>query len=179
MRKTLENSREQWVSLEKEWQALQLYLELEQRRFGPGLHVHIHLEEELRDQHPLVPSMFIQPFLENAIWHGLKPKQAPGDLWLRIYRDGEFLICLIEDNGIGRARSEVMKRPSQKAHRSVAISNIRERMYLLNKLYNGQITMSIEDRDRNPDTGATGTRVVLRISLRLMKRKRRSAISEK
>jgi Predicted signal transduction protein with a C-terminal ATPase domain len=94
----------------------------------------------------LIPNMLIQPQLENAVWHGLRYKESTGSLSLTFSAQGENIRVVIEDNGIGLKKSMELKTAHQKAHNSRGQTNTRERINLLNHLYNTKITMDITDK---------------------------------
>ena len=104
IRKILENSRENTVSISNELQLLELYIQLEQLRFSNKFDYHITVDEKIDMENTEIPPLLIQPYIENAILHGLINKNGKGDLWLSLERNNGFLNCKIEDNGIGRTR---------------------------------------------------------------------------
>ena len=108
--------------------------------------------------------MIIQPYLENAIWHGLVPKGNKGNLKLSITKsDQKNLLVLIEDNGIGRAEAEkIAKR--RKNYKSMGMKNTKERMNLLNRLFNTNYNVTIIDLF-NGNNESQGTRIELTIDM--------------
>lgn len=160
IRRILEGSNKNLVSLEEELSAIRLYLELEKLRFGDRFDYTITIEEAINPSQVKIPSMLIQPFIENALWHGLMPKTENGQLELRFtLTPDNVVICTIEDNGIGRKKS--MQINSQRTqHRSTGLQNIHERISLLNQLYKHAIRVEILDLTDN-DNNAAGTRVTL------------------
>ena len=127
MRKLLEHSQKEFIPLSEELEFLNSYLELEQLIRNNKFDYVIH--KEVADNY-MVPVMVIQPFLENAIIHGLNPKTEKGQLSLTITEDPQHLIATIEDNGIGRARAALNKKES---HESAAIHIIEQRLSKLNR----------------------------------------------
>ena len=117
----------------------------------------------------LLPPMLIQPFIENAIWHGRGANQQPIDISLVFKQQGSRLLCLIEDNGIGINQSKKDKGSSNGegpyAHNSVGISNIQGRVRLLNEKYNLEGSLTIEDKSESQRPLDHGTRVTLFLSL--------------
>ena len=101
--------------------------------------------------------MFIQPFIENAIWHGLRYKEDKGMLTVRMEQEQDGLKLVIEDNGIGRERSRALKTENQKQQQSTGMKNTENRITLINSTYNSQIQLNINDLTKEADTG---TRVV-------------------
>ncbi len=155
MRGTLESSMEHLHPVETEVSILRNYLELEKLRFQGKFDFQIVVDEEI-DYDVGIPPMLIQPHVENAILHGLKPKKTGGELSIRFTLAGDFLICEIEDNGIGRKASKAL--PKRQDHRSMATQINRDRLRLLRLSMNEHIDIQIIDKE-NP----TGTKVVLKL----------------
>jgi LytS/YehU family sensor histidine kinase len=109
MRLVFNNTVQEVVTLRKDLEALQLYAEMESMRF-PGKLV-FHLPEQLPEalELALIPPLLLQPFVENAVLHGLLPKHAPGNIWLTIEQENDCILVLIKDDGIGRAASAKIK----------------------------------------------------------------------
>ncbi|MCD6347518.1 MAG: histidine kinase, partial [Bacteroidales bacterium] len=164
IRRILENSKKKLISLSEEIDTLSLYLKLEKLRFEDKFTYQIHKSHDL-DQHVvMVPPMIIQPFVENAIWHGLTPLESGGVLKIDFSRTGDIMKVTIEDNGIGRAQALKVKRPP--GHISTGLKNVNERLLLLNKLSNQSINCDIIDLS-DDDGNAIGTRVELSIPISL------------
>ena len=109
LRMILETSDKPYILLEKEVEVLKLYLELEKLRFDSQFTTYFELEDESEWADLKIPTLMLQPYVENAIWHGLLPKEGEKKLWIRVkVRDG-YLLLEIEDNGIGRKRSGEIK----------------------------------------------------------------------
>lgn len=167
MRLMLQHSRAEFVSLADELEALDLYLQMESLRFDHCFEYEIRVEESLRTSSIVIPPMLMQPFLENAIWHGvrhLRRDAATGKILLQITRQGDCLHCVIEDNGIGREKSADLKAgKNNKSHRkSMGMSITRDRIELLHQTRN--VEARIEIIDLKDETGqARGTRVELSI----------------
>ncbi|HYE54107.1 MAG TPA: two-component regulator propeller domain-containing protein, partial [Chitinophagaceae bacterium] len=130
MRLILDNSRHEWVSLQSELQLLRLYLELEQLRFDHKFDFHLDIDEELDAEQVFIPPMTLQPYVENAILHGLRHKHGRGNIWIRAYRQQQSLQCVVEDDGVGRARSQQLKQPGA-THKSMGTRVTEERLQLL------------------------------------------------
>lgn len=152
MRNILENSNKDFTTLSTELEQLKEYLDLEHMRFNDKFVYEIDVDESLDTDRISVPNMLIQPQLENAIWHGLRYKDSGGLLKLSVRADGNCLRIVIEDNGIGLKKSNELKTHHQKEHHSRGLTNTRERINLLNSLYNAGITMKITEKD-GEDTG--------------------------
>ena len=128
MRQNLENSLVPYITLADELQFLETYLRLERTRFNNSFDFEIILEiDEFQDI--MVPPMIIQPYLENAIIHGLRKVDRIGKLALLVKEQDNRIQCIITDNGIGRTQAE---KNSPKEHKSIAMSNIEARLELLN-----------------------------------------------
>lgn len=160
MRRILDNSKKNWITLEDELVAIRHYLDLEKLRFGEKFTYLIEVEAQIDIYETEIPSMLTQPFLENAIWHGLMPKKDRGTLQLRFLMDGDDLVCEIEDDGIGREQASKIRK--RRGHQSTGIQNVSERIELLNQLYNTHINLEIHnlmDEKQHP----SGTLVRLRM----------------
>jgi LytS/YehU family sensor histidine kinase len=160
IRLNLEHSRQTFISLRQNIEYLESYLEMEQLRF-PDFSFRIEVSGDLDLNEVRLAPMLIQPLVENAIWHGLLPKDA--DKWVRIqfYRDANQLVCEIEDNGIGIRQSLNNKTASHHPHRSVGISNIQQRIAVLNEKYRIRCSLNIRDKSDLPDRTDTGTIITL------------------
>ncbi len=160
MRMVLENSKKNFILLETELETLRLYLELEKMRFDESFEFTITKEKNISTNTIKIPPMLLQPYLENAIWHGLAPRTKAGKLELNfLLLSEDQLACVITDNGIGREKSaEISKR--RKNHTSTGIKNIEERISLINTLTNSTTTVKIVDLyDEN--NNSVGTKVIL------------------
>jgi streptogramin lyase len=145
IRKILENSRENTVSISNELELLELYIQLEQLRFSNKFDYHIAIDEKIDLQNTEIPPLLIQPYIENAILHGLINKNDKGDLWLSLERNNGLLICKIEDNGIGRARSQEIEQGKVSRHRSLGIKVTEERISGLFALLDYKMEVVTED----------------------------------
>ncbi len=160
MRLILNNSREKMVPLEDEIETLELYLSLERLRFNEIFDYVIEISPEIDPEFTYVPPMLIQPFVENAILHGLRPKQEKGHIRLQIGKEGKSLKVVIEDDGIGR--KEAAKRKQQTTRRkSLGMQVTKERLEMLSKETGIQFPMEIIDLEENGV--AKGTKVILHI----------------
>lgn len=154
MRLVLENSQEDFIPLSKEQEILSLYLKLEHYRFRDKFDYEINIEESISIDSIEVPPMLIQPYIENAVWHGLRYKESKGKLLLNISTEHGFLVVEIIDNGIGRKKSAALKTTNQRKHTSTGLKNIQERLQIINTVYKTQYRVNIEDL-----TTEGGTRV--------------------
>ncbi len=154
LRNVLEHSVRDRISLEEEIAFLHDYVRLEQLRLGDDFTWSITADDALLDEEPQVPSLLVQPFVENAIWHGLAPKQGAKRLTVRFSADGETIHCVVEDNGVGRTRKEASGR------RSLGLKLTGERLELLTERMKSQGAFVIYDL-KDADGLAAGTRVSL------------------
>ncbi len=164
MRKVLENSKHNLIPLSEELETLEMYLNIEHMRFENKFSYSIAIDEEIETGAIMIPPSMIQPYLENAIWHGLMPLGKDGKLLLQVSKaDDHSMKIIIEDNGIGRdAASKLKKKHSY--HKSTGMKNIEERIELLNKTSNGGFSLRVEDLFDN-GRKASGTRIELTIPL--------------
>ena len=160
MRKILESSKNNTISLSEEIDTLKIYLELEKLRFEGLFDFSFQIDNSINIEEVFIPTMLLQTYVENAIWHGLIPKNAAGLLELNFKKIGnENLMVSIKDNGIGRNKSAEINK-SRKHHRSMGMKNSNDRIQLINKLNKSNISIEVMDLyDDNKE--AIGTRVVL------------------
>jgi LytS/YehU family sensor histidine kinase len=147
MRLILENSREEYIALDKEIKTLQYYLELQKLRFEEKFVYSIEVEEGLDAENMVIPPMLAQPFIENSIEHGLKNINAMGEIRIRFSKKENDLIFELVDNGIGLERSVTIDR-EEKKHKSMATIITNERLAILNTKKKDKIKIFIgEIRD--------------------------------
>lgn len=145
MRGVMENSSEDFIPFQQELDLLQNYLALEKTRFADKFDYKITVDENLNQQNLQLPGMMVQPFLENAIWHGLRYKTEKGFLKLSFKKENQHLKITIEDNGIGIEESKKQKTIHQKNREGRGMKNTLERIRLLNDLYKKNIVCSVKD----------------------------------
>ena len=145
LRKYLEISRSKFVPLVEEIAVTTLYLELETLRFGDRFSFSIDNELSQKEYNHLVPATLIQPFVENALVHGLFHKKGSGRIEIKLYSIGDYIHIDIIDNGIGRVEAETRKKQRSVVHESRGQEIIEDRLALIKKLDNFQITYSITD----------------------------------
>ncbi|WP_428069817.1 tetratricopeptide repeat-containing sensor histidine kinase [Chryseobacterium gambrini] len=160
MRGVMENSTEDFIPFQQELDLLQNYLALEKTRFADKFDYEIHVDESLNTQSLKVPGMLVQPFLENAIWHGLRYRTTKGFLNLSFEKENEQLKIIVEDNGIGIEESKKQKTEHQKARKGRGMKNTLERIDLLNDLYKKEISCTVKDKESN-----SGVLVILKLNL--------------
>ena len=159
MRAVLENSEEDFIPLEKEVELLELYTKLEHFRFLDKFDYTITIDDDVKVSEFQIPPMLLQPYIENAVWHGLRYKEEKGKLYIQISQAKKDEIQIsIADNGIGRAKSKAMKTDNQKKHNSKGLGNIKKRVAILNEMYKDKVDVSINDFQ---DADDTGTKVVV------------------
>ncbi len=164
MRMIMNHSRHSLITLAEELEVLQLYLDMERLRFKDAFDYHIVPEDELDTGDIYIPPLLLQPFVENAIWHGLMHKEERGSLTIIIRLEDNTLTCIIRDNGIGRKRAALLKSKSAEKHKSMGLQITAERMALLTGAGEQGHFFKIEDM-YDPGGNATGTQVVLTIKI--------------
>jgi tetratricopeptide (TPR) repeat protein len=164
MRKTLENSQHTSVSIRDELDALELYLEVETIRFKEKFTYAIDVDEEIDPLFYKIPTMLIQPYVENAIVHGLVNKEEKGFLKVSLSLMKDHISCIVEDNGIGRKAAMEIKKSKEDNHHSLGTKITESRLQLVNDLYG--TTMKIHYTDLTDASGmASGTRVEIQIPI--------------
>lgn len=164
IRKTLENSEHPAIPISEEMDALELYLELESLRFKKKFDWSIDIDEDIDTYMYKIPTMLIQPFVENAIGHGLMHKTGKGYIKIEMKLEDECIMCAIEDNGIGRKKAMEIKNNKKDNHKSLGTSITESRLKLVNSLYGK--SMKVEYTDMKNDKGeASGTRVEICIPI--------------
>lgn len=160
MRRVLENSKYENITLDEELNTLKLYLELERMRFDDTFVFNIVIDEKIKTQSITLPTMIIQPVIENAIWHGLAPLQKNGVLTITLKLiDEKSFSCTVDDNGIGRKKAmEIAEK--RKGHKSLGIQNLQERISLINLTGFKHIEITTLDKYDEKDNPA-GTTVII------------------
>lgn len=155
IRLVLVNTNEQTITVAKELEALKLYVELEQLRFEDSFDFDLHVDDNLPVENTTMPAMIIQPFVENAIWHGLMPLNGirKARLQVTISKQQDKIYVVVEDNGIGREKSGEIKKAVN--HKSLGISLTQERLELIAKTGSKILISDVRDDKYN----VTGTRV--------------------
>ncbi|MGL5891548.1 MAG: histidine kinase, partial [Bacteroidia bacterium] len=132
------------------------YLEIEALRFDSAFNYTIQIEEELTKMNPRIPLLMVQPFVENAIWHGLLPKSNNRNVDIVFkFTDSTKCTCIIDDNGIGRIESAKQKRDGKKKQQALEFTA--HRLKLINAVYDTNCKMTITDKhdDANKNYGTT------------------------
>jgi len=150
MRAVLENSEEDFIPLSKEIELLRLYTKLEHYRFKDKFEYQINVDDKIDIDQFVIPPMLLQPYVENAVWHGLRYKEEKGHL--RISFTGlasDKVEIQIVDNGIGRRKSRALKTENQKKQKSKGMGNIKKRISILNAMYHDKVDVSVTDAFEN------------------------------
>ena len=165
IRIVLENSRAERVPLKNELESLQLYSDLEAMRFKDKVTIHIRVEPDIDQQFISIPPLLLQPYVENAIWHGLMHKPEGGTVLIDVTQpDDQCLHIEITDDGIGRARANQLKSKSAGKQKSFGMQVTAERIRMINALYNTHNQASILDLVTHSGE-SLGTKVVLEIPI--------------
>jgi LytS/YehU family sensor histidine kinase len=166
MRMILENSQFDLIALRDELAMIRLYLELEAMRFQSGFRYTVSGPEDEAVLDQTLPAFLLEPYVENAIWHGLAPKEGQGHLRIEIATDAETIHCLVEDNGIGRRMAGEIRANKLSDRRPMGTRITEKRLDLLNKLYKRQIR--VRTTDLFGDQGeAAGTSVEITLTKEL------------
>jgi tetratricopeptide (TPR) repeat protein len=160
MRTVLENSEEDFIPFSKELELLKLYVKLEHSRFKEKFEYAIEVDGNVKIDDFEIPPMLIQPYVENAIWHGLRYKEDQGYLNILVSQPEENLLTItISDDGIGRKKSAALKTQNQKKQKSKGMGNIKKRIGILNEMYGNKVDVNIADLTADK----TGTKVVVKL----------------
>lgn len=163
IRLILENSRSEKVSLANELNALELYIELESMRFKEKLAYHIEVDPEIDLQYTQIPPLLIQPYVENAVWHGLMQKMEGGTITIVITQPAENLLEIqITDDGIGREKAMALKSKSAVVKKSFGMQVTAARLKTINELYGIHTQLEIQDL-MDAQGAPAGTKVILKI----------------
>jgi ligand-binding sensor domain-containing protein len=163
MRLILNNSMHRQVTLEAELAALQLYIELEHRRCGDKFSYEVHMDQQLLPAQILIQPMLLQPYVENAIWHGLMGKEGRGKLQVWIHMgDSSTITCIIEDDGIGREKAAAIKNRKQGNGVVSHGMQLTGRRLNLADAHHRSGQVNIEDL-ADEQGNATGTKIILQI----------------
>lgn len=165
MRLTLEYSKGSLIPIDKEIESLQNYLELEQLRFHNKFDFDIQSTEKVEFNMGL-PPLLIQPFVENAILHGLVPKEDKGKIEVKFDVENGQLVCTITDDGIGISKSKQMKENSMQAHKSMALEITKKRLEIMEATISKSAQIDIKELENNNEI--VGTRVTLRLPVQYM-----------
>ncbi|HQW68915.1 MAG TPA: histidine kinase [Flavobacterium sp.] len=166
MRLTLEYSKESLIPIDREIESLQNYLELEQLRFNNKFTFSIYKSDAIEDDMAL-PPLLLQPFIENAIIHGVIPKKEIGSIAVRFTIENQSLLCTVEDNGIGFQQSKAAKVNSVVAHKSMALDITKKRLEMIESTTKQKTNFTIEEV--KSDSEIKGTKVILNLPIQYIK----------
>lgn len=164
IRTIFQNSDKREITLFEEIETCRFYTKLESMRFGSQFNYQFDLEDSIDLKSVMVPALILQPFIENAIWHGIMPKKETGTVTVSVERKGETILCVIDDNGIGRELSNQNKfetKPS--THQSKGVSLTKSRLDLDNLLNDRKAYVEIIDK-KDEGGRAVGTKVVIQLT---------------
>lgn len=164
MRMIMNHSRHSVITLAEELEVLQIYLDMEKLRFKDAFDYIVVQDEELDIGDICIPPLLLQPFVENAVWHGLMHKTERGLLTIELRADNDMLTCIIRDNGVGRRRAGILKSKSAQKHKSMGLQITAERLTLLTDNGSPGHYFDIEDL-YDEDGQPAGTRVILKIRI--------------
>ncbi|MHC1777713.1 MAG: sensor histidine kinase [Lentimicrobium sp.] len=162
VRNILDNSTEEFVSLEKEISTIENYIELQQVRYAGKFEYRIDVDDQIDAETTMIPPMLAQPFIENAIEHGIRHRETPGHIDIRFSLKDHTMVFEVEDDGVGRQKALELETRYEPGHRSMATSLTRERLANLNRKLSRKIFLEILDL-KNSLGEAAGTRVTFGI----------------
>jgi hypothetical protein len=164
IRLVLENSRNDRITLSSELAALELYIQMEAMRFKEKLKYSITVATDVEADYFEIPPLLLQPFVENAIWHGLMHKEEGGkiDIAVSTAKDGSALQIVISDNGIGRKKASELKNKVPQKHKSYAMQATSERIALVNQIYKSNAVINVLDLVDEYQQGS-GTQITIQI----------------
>lgn len=142
MRQALENSDRKAITLADDLAFVELYLQVEAKRLKNKFTYSVTVDEAIDVENTLVPPMLMQPLIENSIWHGVAKKAGKGYIHITFRKDGDTLICCVDDNGVGRTHSDTIRPPK----RSFGIQLTEERLAILSRKRQIQGQLNIEDK---------------------------------
>ncbi|MEC5147202.1 two-component regulator propeller domain-containing protein [Chitinophaga sp. 212800010-3] len=145
IRNVLDNSQLNHTTVAQEVSVLENYLELEKLRFTDEFEYEIIVDPELDANMVEVPTMVVQPFVENAIWHGLVHDKSKGKVTITFRIVGDRILCTIEDNGVGREKATAIKKANKPGHQSRGLQITRDRLSIYNNRFNVDASFDIED----------------------------------
>jgi sensor histidine kinase YesM len=165
IRLVLENSRSEKVSLQKELETLKLYIDLEAMRFKNKVNYQISAAPHIDQQYIEIPPLLLQPYVENAIWHGLMHKPEGGNITIAVTQPEEYLLHIeITDDGVGRAMAMEHKSKSATRQKSFGLKMTSERLDAINHIYQTKTEVKIIDL-KDADGNSSGTKVIIEIPL--------------
>lgn len=162
IRQTLDLSSKKLITLEEEIKYLDTYIKLEHARFEHSFQYRITADKSLQPEQLYLPSLLLQPFVENSIRHGIRNlKGTNGKILITFSAEGAYLLCIIEDNGVGRKVATQLKGLGGSNYDSRGLSLVQQRIDALNAVNSEKISIKVEDVD--PSQLNTGTRVIIHL----------------
>lgn len=162
MRQVMENSKYDLVTLHSEMEILGIYIQLEHFRFSDKFDFEFIIDDTIDTEDIEIPPMLVQPYIENAIWHGLRYREKKGFLTITLRAKDKFIEFVITDNGIGRKKSEELKTINQKEIKSTGMKNIETRLDILNEVNNMALKVEVSDLEIGKQSG---TKVSIQIPI--------------
>jgi hypothetical protein len=156
LRMNLQTIREDFIPLREELERIHLYLETEKLRLGDKLDYKIEVDDTISPDDELIPSMIIQPFVENSIWHGIMPREIGGRVSIRMKADVESITIEIDDNGIG-IEASARKNKEMPGHTPIGILLTRQRLEFLQNKSGKRVTLTVRDKAGIPEQGTLVT----------------------
>ena len=153
MRQVMENSKYDLVTLQSEMDILGIYIQLEHFRFSDKFDYEFLVDESIDIEDIEIPPMLVQPYIENAIWHGLRYRETKGFLTIELKANDSFVEFIITDDGIGRKKSQALKTKNQKETKSTGMKNIETRLNILNEVNKMALKVDVSDKDVASETG--------------------------
>jgi len=162
MRLILSNSRESFVPVKDEMKALVYYMDIEKLRFDNKFDYKIIIDPEIDEDFIGIPPMIIQPYVENAILHGIIHKHDRGNIFISLTLQLETILCIVEDNGVGREKAMEIKNQSGLEHKSRGMIITKDRLEILNKQLKGHISVNVIDLvDNNENPKGTKVEIII------------------
>ncbi|WP_074408926.1 tetratricopeptide repeat-containing sensor histidine kinase [Aquimarina megaterium] len=163
IRKVLSNSESLYINFNDELEIIETYVDLENKRFDNQFELEKIIDEDLIKLNPRIPSMIIQPHIENAVIHGLECKKIK-KLKLSFQKKNNIIQCIIEDNGIGRRKSAELKKAGKRKHLSITSKNTSERISILRKIGYQKTSLKVKDLfdDHNQPNG---TKIIINLPI--------------
>jgi len=164
IRMTLQNSKQPYISLQEELASLRYYIEIEQMRLDKSFDFQLEIAEGIQPERITLPPLLLQPYVENAIWHGLLYQRGKrGKLWIRCAQNGQGTEIRITDNGIGRKKSAALQQQRLKNKKSMGMIITKRRMELNESVTGIHTTVRIEDLADSAGE-STGTSVIIHLT---------------
>ncbi|MFC2107617.1 histidine kinase [Bacteroidota bacterium] len=162
VRNILDSSFEEYVPLEEEISTIENYFELQKVRFENTFDYSIEVDKAIDPENIYIPPMLLQPFIENSIEHGFKNRDTMGNIQVCFTLEDDMMLVELEDDGIGREKSQELLFKENKHHKSKATSITRDRIKVLNKKNKKKILLDIQDL-KNENNDPIGTKVIFKI----------------